>query len=375
MNGSASVQPFARAFAQSTERLAARAASGRKCLGYFCTYTPIELIHACGFTPVRIIGEPGGVEKAYALVPDFICPFMKRALEKGMGGAYRYLDGVVQGYTCDVACGMVNIWEENIGGPIYASLPIPYNDTLASRAYLRAEITAFIEKLDDAGGTFSLARLQSSLDLYAAIRRHMLTLFDVQAHGQPGLSAADLHRVVQAGFVTPPETFLSMLDLLVYEAAPASLGLATGVPIMVSGSLVESSDVLTAMASLGARIVADDLCTGYRNFAPADGEGSDPMERLIHRTLHRFPCPSRSRAEDRFPLLLERIRRTGAKGVVFTVQKFCTPHLSDVPALTQLLKAQGVPAMVVEMDENWRFDGQHQTRLEGFLEMIDHKSC
>lgn len=372
MNCSAFVQPFADAFAQSPRRLTARAAEGEKCLGYFCTYTPVELIHACGFTPVRIIGEPGGVEKAYALAPDFICPFMKRALEKAMGGEYRFLSGVVQGYTCDVACGMVNIWAENIGGTIYRSLPIPYNDTPASRHYLREEITAFVETLDRVGGKFSLVRLQSSLDLYAAIRRQMLALFDAQAGGQPGLSAADLHGVAQAGFVTPPEIFLEMLETLSGKAAAALPGAPDrGVPIMVSGSLVEAAHVFAAMDSLGARIVADDLCTGYRNVVPTDGDGADPMERLIDRTMHRFPCPTRSRAEDRLPLLLDRIRRTGVRGVVFLLQKFCTPHLADVPALTQMLKAAGVPAMVVEMDESWRIDGQHQTRLESFFEMLD----
>lgn len=372
MNCSASLKPFAEAFAQSHRRLAARAAEGEQCLGYFCTYTPVELIHACGFTPVRIMGGPGGVEKAYALAPDFICPFMKRALEKAMGGEYRFLAGVVQGYTCDVACGMVNIWAENIGGPIYRSLPIPYNDTPASRQYLREEITALVETLDRAGGKFSLHRLESSLDLYGAIRRQMRALIDGQTGGQPVLSAGDLHGVVQAGFVTPPEIFLDMLETLSGKAAAPWPGApAPGVPIMVSGSLVEATPVFTAVESLGGRIVADDLCTGYRNFVPTDGTGSDPMERLMDRTLRRSPCPARSRAEDRFPLLLERIRRTGARGVVFLLQKFCTPHLADVPALTQMLKAAGVPAMGVEMDESWRIDGQHQTRLESFFEMLD----
>jgi benzoyl-CoA reductase subunit C len=370
MSLSSVVRPFSDAFAQSPERLAARAEAGQPCIGYFCTYTPVELIHACGFLPVRISGDPGGVEKAYALIPDFICPFMKRALEKAMAGEYRHLSGVVQGYTCDVACGMVNVWSENIGGAVYRSLPIPYNDTPDAREYLRAEIDAFVGDMNVAGGQFSLDRLVTSLDLYAAVRHRMLALLADPKGAAAVLSAADLHEVARAGFVTPPETFLSMLETLHDALAGASSGSAVGVPVLVSGSLVEAPGVLDAIDSLGARIVADDLCTGYRNWVPADGEGDDPVARLMDRILSRFPCPSRSRAEDRFPLIMARIRATGARGVIFLLQKFCTPHLADVPALTEMLRAAGVPAMVVEMDESWRIDGQHQTRIEGFIEML-----
>lgn len=370
-----SVQPFADALAQSATRLAARAAGGGKCLGYFCTYTPVELIHACGFVPVRIIGGAGSVEKAYNLVPDFICPFMKRALEKALDGEYRFLSGVVQGYTCDVACGMVNIWAENIGGALYNTWALPYNDTPAARACLRAEMAVFIAKAALAGAQFTPERLAASLDLYAAIRQRVLDLFEPLGGGPPLLSAVERHVVVQAGFVTPPEIFRDLLEDLAEEAIPASAPSCSGVPIMVSGSLVESPGVLAEMERLGARIVADDLCTGYRHLIPADGVGDDPRERLIDRYLNRFPCPSRCRAEDRLPLLLARIERTGACGVVFLLQKFCTPHLSDLPALTKMLKDRGVPVMAVEMDESWRIDGQHKTRLEAFLEMLQNTTA
>ncbi|MEZ4577583.1 MAG: 2-hydroxyacyl-CoA dehydratase family protein [Desulfobacterales bacterium] len=40
-------------------------------------------------------------EKAFQHVPDFICPYMKRALEKSLTGDYDFLSGLVQGYSCD----------------------------------------------------------------------------------------------------------------------------------------------------------------------------------------------------------------------------------------------------------------------------------
>ncbi|MFH1981030.1 MAG: 2-hydroxyacyl-CoA dehydratase family protein [Pseudomonadota bacterium] len=365
------IRPFIDAVAESPSRLAELNRQGRTLVGYFCTYTPIELIHACGMVPVRITGEPGAVEKAYGLAPDFICPFMKRALEKAMDGQYAFLSGLVQGYTCDVACGMVNIWAENIGGNLYRALPMPYNDTPESRDYLTAEYMAFVGQAVAAGGRFSPERLSASLDLYAGIRRRVLKLFALRARGALPLSAADFHAVVQAGFVTPPEAFTAMLDSLpvddesVCAAVPAS-----GMPVLVTGSLVESTAVLTALEAAGARIVADDLCTGYRHFSPADGAGAEPMDRLVDRYMRRFPCPSRSRAEERLPRILDLAARSGARGVVFLLQKFCTPHLADVPPLTDMLREKGIASLLLEMDETWQVDGRIRTRLEGFFEML-----
>ena len=365
------VRPFSDAVAESAQRLADLASRGRTLVGYFCTYTPLELIHACGMMPVRVTGDPGAVEKAYGLAPDFICPFMKRALEKALDGKYAYLSGLVQGYTCDAACGMVNIWEENIGGALYRALPMPYNDSPESRAYLTAEYTAFIDQAVDAGGSYSPERLGASLDLYAGIRLRMLDLFARRARGTLPLSAAALHVVIQAGFVTPPEVFSAMLDTLqVDDESAVHATPATGIPVLVSGSLVESVSVLAAIEAAGARIVADDLCTGVRHFSPADGAGADPMARLVDRYMSRFPCPSRSRAEDRLPLILDLVERSGARGVVFVLQKFCTPHLADVPTLTDRLREKGLYSLVLEMDETWQLDGRVRTRLEGFLEML-----
>ncbi|MCX5997969.1 MAG: 2-hydroxyacyl-CoA dehydratase family protein [Chloroflexi bacterium] len=116
--------------------------------------------------------------------------------------------------------------------------------------------------------------------------------------------------------------------------------------------------------------MADDLCNGYRFCEPADGSGKDPMERLIDRYIHRFPCPARATIEDRVPRVRELVERSGARGVIFLFQKFCTPHLADYPALAAELKNGGIPVLLVEMDESGNIEGQLKTRFEAFFEII-----
>ncbi len=52
----------------------------------------------------------------------------------------------------------------------------------------------------------------------------------------------------------------------------------------------------------------------------------------MDRHFNRVHCASRVRAEDRLAMIRNLLDRSGARGVLFVVQKFCTPHLAVIPA-------------------------------------------
>jgi benzoyl-CoA reductase/2-hydroxyglutaryl-CoA dehydratase subunit BcrC/BadD/HgdB len=363
-------RPFAEAVHDHKARLAALASGGRRALGYFCTYTPVELIHAAGFIPVRILGGGRSVERAASLTPTFICPYLRKALEQALRGEYGFLSGVIQGYTCDVACGMINIWELNVPGALYHTVPLPYQDSREARRYLREALGELRERLNGIGGLLTEESLGASLDLYGEIRRLSLELCRLRSRGRLPLAAADLLAVVQAGLVIPPEDYLPMLRGFVASAERLSGAETAGVPVLVSGSVIDDPRVLVILEESGARVVGDDLCTGLRNFSPPTGGGEEPIERLMDRHFKRLPCPARMKAQERAPLLADLAAASGAKGVVFLLQKFCTPHLADLPVVLEVLKAKGLRGLVVEMEETGLNEGQIRTRVESFLEML-----
>lgn len=341
-----------------------------KGIGYFCTYTPIEIIHAAGFTPIRIMGGGDRIERADSLTPNFICPFMRLALEKGLKGEFDPLSGIVQGYTCDVACGLTNIWEENIGGGLYHTLPLPYNDTPESRNFFRSALLELIEKLEGIGGCFTEEALEQSLATYGSIRNLVLDLYEMRYRGTLPLSASDFLYTILAGFTTPPESYLEMLNAMAQKIKEIETEKDERIPVLVSGSVVEEPGIMEILEESGGRVVADDLCTGLRHFYPSRGEGHNPLDQLIDRYMHRFPCPSRARAVDRAPLIVELIKRSGSRGVVFLFQKFCTPHLADHPIITESLRRENIPSIMIEMEETGINEGQLRTRFEGFFEML-----
>lgn len=356
--------------AESAARLSRLAAEGKKCIGYFCTYAPLELIHAAGFVPVRIRGGRGTIERADALAPAFTCPFMRLALERLLSGDYDLLSGVVQAYTCDAACGMLEIWREHLRGRLFASLPLPYNDSPDSRRYLRAGLEELGEKLKDIGGLSFQDNLGASLELYHTIRLEMMRLYRLRREGGLAVSSLEMLSLVNAFFETQPEEYLAMLIAASkgnHGSAPAE---RRGIPVLVSGSVIDDPDVFTAVERSGGRIAGDDLCTGFRSFDSPAGEGRDPLDRLVDRYMKRPPCPARARAEERVSYIKELAGRSGARGVVFLFQKFCAPHLADHPYVSRALREAGIPSIAIELSETGASEGQIATRLEGFFEML-----
>jgi benzoyl-CoA reductase/2-hydroxyglutaryl-CoA dehydratase subunit BcrC/BadD/HgdB len=362
-------RPFDDIVRNMDQELQTLVSGGKRLIGYFCTYTPIELIYASGFIPVRIMGETETIEKAYTLIPEFICPYMRKAVERGLSGSYKCLDGLVQGYTCDAACGVANIWEANMGADPFHILPLPYVDQPEARYFLRSGLEYLTEILKGAGGEYSHERLADSLDIYGRIRTLMAELYELRYDNRLPFGAEDFLTIVQAGFVTAPERYLAMLQNLI-DALPETCDEGKGVPVLVSGSLIEETKVMRILEESGGKVVADDLCTGMRNFVPAYGHGSDPMDQLVDRIMNRFPCPSRTSAEERLPRLLDLITHSKARAVVFIFQKYCTPHLGDHPFMNSVLKDKGIPSIAVELDETGIMESQLKTRLESFFEMI-----
>jgi benzoyl-CoA reductase/2-hydroxyglutaryl-CoA dehydratase subunit BcrC/BadD/HgdB len=364
------IQSFTDALKQSADYFHRLQKSDRKMIGYFCAYTPIEIIHAAGFVPVRLRGGPGTVEKAYAHVPDFICPYLKRCMENATDGRYDFLSGLVQGYTCDAACGVVNIFGDVVDLELIHTVPLPYADGEAARRYFHGVITTLAQKLNAMGGRFSNDALQNSIALYEKIYKIIDHLYQQRLDGDLSIDAGGLQTIMDAGDLLTPEDYLRMLENLPKIPAGPVLSANNGCPVIISGSLIESLDIFDLIASAGGRVVADDLCTGWRRAYPDYGHSEDSVDRLFYRHCTRRPCPSRSLAVDRSRVLTDLAARSGAKGVVFMVQKFCTPHLADYPILSDALKAHGLPCLLLEVDETWQTGEQLNNRLESFFDMI-----
>ncbi len=346
--------------------------SGRKIFGYFCTYTPEELLHAAGVHPIRLFGGTEDITRADTLIQSFVCPFVRAVLDTALKGGFDYLDGIVHAYTCDATCGLFGIWQRNIKTDFTYTYAPPYFMSEGSLRYHVSELDKLKKAIEKyTGADISDESMAKSIELYNRKRSALKRLYALRASNPTPISGSEVLDVVLAGSILPLEEYISMIEALIKEILrPVGCG-QDAHRVYISGSELHDTEILRTIEGAGATIVGDDLCTGARGFHDLVESGGDPIEALARRYITRTPCPSRLPVGRRLEFILEGMRECRAEALIFVIQKFCDPHLAEQPILSESLKEAGIPNMVIETEHRIG-PGKEQirTRVQGFLEMI-----
>jgi len=144
--------------------------------------------------------------------------------------------------------------------------------------------------------------------------------------------------------------------------------------VLLFGNVLPDPAAYDLLASCGARVVDDDLCTGSKQLLPFELDGSQPpLRQLAQQLLELRPCARAvdpSRPGQLAGRVVAQARACGARGVIAHVMKFCDLYLVRLPAVQGALRAAGLPLLPIEGDCTLRSLGQHRTRIEAFVEML-----
>ena len=155
-----------------------------------------------------------------------------------------------------------------------------------------------------------------------------------------------------------------------WESAPRR----AGIPILVSGYVPEPAALLEALNGAGAFVAADDYAAVGRRVVRATGgspAAGGPWAELCDRYWAAPPCPTRSAdPAARASYLVDLAERSGARGVLLHLVKFCEPELFDVPAIRRAFSARGLPVLLVEGELEAELSAQVVTRIEAFVELL-----
>jgi len=356
---------YARTFKQRT---------GSKVFGYFCTYTPVELLHAAGVHPVRLFGGTDDITRADELIQSFVCPFVRGVLDTALTGGFDYLDGIVHAYTCDATCGLFGIWQRNIKTDFTYMFAPPYFLSEGSLRYHVRELTNLKKAIEKhLGVTISSSAIAESIELYNRKRSVLKRLYALRAANPTPISGSEALDAILAGPIMPAAEYSEMVESLIKEVLrPVGCG-QDAHRVYVSGSELHDPEILRTIEEAGATIVGDDLCTGARSFHDLVEPADDPVHALARHYIARTPCPSRLPVGRRLQFILDGMRQCRADSVIFVIQKFCDPHLAEQPLLSESLKQTGIPNMVIETEHRiGPAREQIRTRVQGFLEMLAH---
>ena len=376
------------------ESLARAKENGAKVVGYLCPYIPVELIHAAGLIPLRLIhgGESEAAEAAEQFLGPNSCPYARACLgyrALGKDPYYASVDAMCVASTCDSMKRIQDYWQYYFNVPVFSiGVPRTYD-----RFRLRPHALGYFEKEFDllkarlerwTGRSVTNEQLKGSIKLYNSIRVLMRELYDRPTKGSPEISWSDAFEISQAGFLLDPHVFLAELRKIhgVLQSAgtteeraerEAKAANENKIRLMIYGSHVALGDrkVLEIIKGAGGDIVADALCTGSKFWRKDVSASGNPIKALAERYISNINCPFMMDMGRRISYVTKVARENGANGLIYYNLRYCESYRGELRLFEETLKKEmEIPLLLIETDYSPSDVGAIRTKVEAFLEMI-----
>src|SRR3990170_531957 len=380
---------IANLFGQRQKELQAAKQSGKKIIGYFCAFAPIELILAADAIPVRVnSGWYDASKIGDRVVPVEVCPMVRSTIGAKMISLSPFLemsDALISVLTCD---GMTKL-SEILGDfkPVW-TMPLPrVKDSDQSLRFWNEEIRSAKDNLEKLTGTkIDKKRLRGSIELVQKATKVFRRLQELRK-GPPVIMGRDAMLVNQAfmwdditRWTEKTATLCDELDMRVQQknwACPPDTPrvLVTGTPMIWPDDWKLPS--LVEEASPQGVLVADELCSSDRLLNDPVGIDEWSIDDMLHGISERYlmastcPCFTSSDGnEDRINWLLNKVKEWKVNGVIYYVVRGCMLYAMEYTRVKKVLDRLNVPVYYLDTEYTREDIGQMKTRVEAFLEML-----
>ena len=347
-----------------------------KVVGCSPMHFPEEIIHAAGMLPVVLQETEEAVTEGFSHVHSFYCGITRNMIDIGVKGQLNFFDALIYMDIC--------IQNRNTACTLKPILPAHYVEyaqfpTSLNRERVLEDTVRELERLKDRMGELAGCKIEDE-SLEKSIRvynknRSLLRRFHDLCRSNPGLLPfRDRQVVIKSSMLMPKEEHSELLQSLLQDLEKRSPTPREGTRLFLSGHLCQGpkADILDLIEGTGGLIADDDLYTGYRYFAVDVESNGRPTEALARRYLDKtIPIPTLSDETIRWDqYIVEKVKDSGAQGVIVLIAKYCEPHLFLYPFIKKSLTDAGVPHLMLESEhEVVSLEGM-KTRLQAFMEML-----
>ncbi|MFW9855297.1 MAG: 2-hydroxyacyl-CoA dehydratase subunit D [Candidatus Thorarchaeota archaeon] len=347
----------------------------RPLLGYFTNRIPVEILHALGIIPIRMLThgfKNQGASDRY--IQTFGCEYLCTIMDIGLAEGFDVLDGIIFSTgTCDSLQNVSDIWRKVFPAHWAINLTFPVNikGNLPVK-FLTAEFQRFIEtvsrhfKLDYALTHQGDLDLTSSLKKYNKKRELLRELATLVSNRNLAYQAFAKYSLL--GDIIPVEQFVSFLQEKMEDEKHYPPVQISSPRLLITGGMGFDNYQLWQLPEFD-HLVADDFSFGTRNFNFNIPPGAS-LETFVKSYLDRVPDPTAYDLDRRESHLTNLIRKHKIDGVVLLGTKWCDPDAFEFVPLMNILKENGVPFISIETSSDLANLQQIKTRMRAFIEML-----
>ena len=344
----------------------------RPVIGVMPAYFPMELIEAAGGYPVQLWGNNFPIEKADAYLQSYCCSVARSVMELEMRGISHMVKAYAFTSLCDTLINLREIYRRVFSKPTL-ELSIPITQTaIARHNYLESvvkSVTAGLEKIT--GNKITPDSLDTAANLYGRTRALQRRLYRVRCQ-KPGLvKSLDFYMAIKSGFFLPGHVYNRMLDELLQKLEGLEAHNGSRPKLLLSGMVFDPLAIHKIIDESGACVVDDDFANGWRTVSKGDLKVANLVEGITDFLFNPAPCCCIYNPDnDRHPYLLNRVKESGADGVLFWYVKFCEPDAFDRPQLMKQLKDANIPVSFIDLELTMTNFDAVRTRINAFCEML-----
>lgn len=350
---------------------------GKKIIGTFCSYTPLEIIYAAGAISVGLCGKSEqGITEAEAYLPKTLCPLIKASYGMALSDQcpfFYFSDGILAETTCDGKKKMYELM--SYLKPVHVmNLPQGREQALALDSWTEEvkQAVKFLEKLLDV--TVTEEKLHDAIVYRNKLRRAILDLYEVAKLKPSPITGYELSTVAEsADFHFTDDDLIAKIQNITRDFRQRIREDKVDRPrVLITGcpNAGVRDKIIKRLEELGADYVCADNCAGPRTQKFMVDENSEPYRAIAERYL-KINCSVMTPNTTRFDDIKELIREYQVDGVIEIVLHGC--HTFAVEAYTTMKIVQNdleMPYMRLDTDFSQSDIGQIETRLGAFIEMM-----
>lgn len=352
-------------------------ADGKKVVGQYCIYSPLEIALAAGAVPVSLCGTKNdSIPAAETILPRSLCPLIKSSFGFALQDSCPYLaaaDIVVADTTCD---GKKKMYELLADYKPVMLLQLPQIQDGDARAYWRGQYAGLVARFEkDFGVSITEAKLHDAIRLANRLRLALKEVLDLAKRKPSPLSGMDLLDICfRASFMPDYEQAIALLQDIAAEIRDAGAGtispdapriLLTGVPAGLG-----SHKTIQLLETCGASVVCIDSCTCYKKVRLMMDENRDPLSELAGRYLDT-PCSVMSPNPNRYAALKELAADFQVDAVVDLTWQGCQTYDVESWSVKKFVREElKLPFLQIVTDYSEADAEQLKVRMEAFLEML-----
>ncbi|MFO1218689.1 MAG: 2-hydroxyacyl-CoA dehydratase family protein [Burkholderiaceae bacterium] len=348
-------------------------AQGGRVLGHFQVYFPEEIVHACGWLPVKIRGGQADGVEASQHFGSYLCSILKTSLDLALARNIE-LDLFVSHPICDGARNLAGIWGRNFSYKCQV-LHLPQNpNTKAAQPFLAAEYRRLARDIVAAGGkALTDDALRASIVLYDRSRAQMRELYRIRRETPWKLGADESMALIGLAGLLPREQHVRLMDIVLPLVTSRAAREQDKMRVVFEGGFCEVPPYeLLQAVSRACYVVDDDVFIGLRYLLRDVGTDDDPVANLAAAYLDRssYSPVQHDNDKPREKMLLQRVRESNAAAVILASAKMCEPGLDEQVGYAKTLEHEGIPYFISEFEENQTTFDDISIQMETFVENL-----